>query len=254
MKNKFNIVITILLIIFSFYYTKIVSDFIKNKDPLMIKIKEQKIILDKKPNNLKIKNDYIILGSKGKIIDINKSYSKMKKINKYDESLLVYKGIEPNISIKNIYDKVIINGSPNLKYIVILLKIDNIDLLKKIKDSNINIILNKNFINNNINYLNQINNNIVVLEQDNILNIKRIDYCYIENSFKNYCGIYNKWTIKPIFITHDYYYNTYNNLTNGKIFAYNILNEKNLEELKTIISAIKNLNYEIVSLDKLIDS
>ena len=39
MKKIFNITFTFLLIYFSFYYTNKVSSYIKNKDPIMSKIK-----------------------------------------------------------------------------------------------------------------------------------------------------------------------------------------------------------------------
>lgn len=254
MNKTFNYLLTIILIIFSFYYTKTITDYIKNKDPIMIEIKKNKKLLDKKPIDSIIKDNTIIVGSKGLIVDINKSYSKMKKINKYDESLLVFNKIESRISVKNQYDKLIVNGIKNSKNIIILVKINDLNLLKKIKDSSINLILDNNFINDNIEYLNQINNNIVILEQKNINNLNRVNYCYVENSFNNYCRNYFKLTIKPLFITHDYYYNTYINLSTNKIFAYNIINEKNLLELNLILEAIKNLNYKIVSIDEFLNN
>ena len=252
MKKIFNIIFTILLFIFSFYYTNIVSNFIKNKDPIMIELKNNINNLERDPSNAVIQDNTIIPGLKGKKIDINKSYNKLKKVNKYLESLIVYKEIDPSISLKNHFDKVIISGNKNNKNISILLKINDLELLKKLKDDSLNLILDINFINNNLNYLNNINNNIVVLEQT-YLNNSLIDYCYIENIFNSYCSNYQVYTIKPIFITYDYFYNTYKIIENGSIISYNILNEKDYYELYNIISYIKTLGYNIVSLDKLIE-
>ena len=175
----------------------------------------------------------------------------MKRLNKYIPSLLVFNYQKPSISIKNQYDKLIIKGNKINRNICILLKINDIEILKKLKDKSFNFILDINFINDNIFYLNTISNNIVVLEKNNISN-NRINYCYSDTFFYSYCKDYKIYTIKPTFITNNYFYNTYNILENGKIIAYNILNENNLKDIEIVISYIKNLNYNIVSIDDLI--
>ena len=53
-------------------------------------------------------------------------------------------------------------------------------------------------------------------------------------------------------ITHDYYYNTYQVIKNGSIIAFQIINEKNINDLDILINGIKNLGFKIVSLDELI--
>ncbi len=68
----------------------------------------------------------------------------------------------------------------------------------------------------------------------------------------NICSNYNKYTIVPTIINHDYYYSTYQELKNGKIFLYNILNDNNIKELNVLIKGLSNLGYKIVSLDELI--
>ena len=252
MKKYLNIFLTLILVLFSFYYTDKVSKFIKKHDPIMIKILDNKDKLENNPINAIIINNTMIPGKMGIKVNINKSYKKMKKINKYIESLYIFDYIKPNISIKNQYDKVIINGNNYNHNISILLKINNIDILKKLKDNSFNFILTNDFINNNKLYLSKISNNIVVIEQNNLNNLDIINYCYIENTFNSYCSKYNIYTIKPQFITNNNYYNTSKLIKNGSILAYNIINENNIKELNTIISYIKTLNYKIVSIDELI--
>ena len=253
MKKYFNIILTIILFIFSFYYTNIVSNYIKEKDPIMTKIKNNKNKFETKPIDAIIKDNTIIPGKSGKSININESYKKMKRINKYIESLYVFKYQKPKISLNKQYDKLIINGNLNTKNISIILKVNNLDILKKLKDDkSLNFILEINFIENNLEYLTTISNNIIVLETNNIINLDIIDYCYSNITFNKYCSNYNKYTIKPNFITSNYYYNTYKLINNGSILAYNIVNENNIKEIKTIISYIKTLNYNIVSIDELI--
>jgi len=251
MKKKCNILLTIIICIFSYYYTNMVFNLIKSRDNIMIKIKQNAKKLNQQSVDANIQNDTIIPGLKGKYVDTNKSYIKMKKVNKYSESLIIYKEIKPRISINGQYDKLIISGNKLKKNIAILLKINDISLLKYL-DNNINLILEVDFINNNLKYLKTLNNNIIVMEQKQLTDLNLIDYCYATNNFYKYCNSYKKYTIKPLFITYNYDYNTFKNISNGSILAYNITNYKNIQEIKLIISKISKLKYKIISIDELI--
>lgn len=254
MKNIFNILITIIIIIFSFYYTNLITNYIKNKDPIMIELINNKNNYYKKPINAIIENNTIIPGLNGLEIDINKSYKNLKKINKFQESLLIYKEIKPSISLYNNYNKLIINGNLNNKKISILLKINDLEIYNKIINNNyfnkINLILTNHFINN---YNDIINNNIIVIKDTELINnLNLINYCYTTNlNQENNCLKYNKLTIIPTFINKDYYINTFNIIKNGSILAYEVLNIKDLIEIKLIINEINNY-YEIVNLNNLL--
>lgn len=257
MKNIFNIILTILIINFSFYYTNKVSEYIKNKDPIMIKIRNKEINYYKEPVNAIINNNTIIPGRKGQEIDIDNSYIKMKKINDYNESLLVFNYLTPQKSISNNKDKLIINGNKEKKNISILLKINDLNILNKITNDNcfndINFIFNNSFITKNYNYIKLLENNIVINQNEKLYNLELIDYCYTTDiNSNNKCLNYNKFCIIPKEITNNYYYNTYQIIDNGNILVYQIINDKNIYEIKLIINSIKNLGFKIVSLDKLI--
>ena len=244
-----KVILSIILLLFSFYYTNKVSEYIKNKDPIMNKIKEEYKKYEYNSINAKIDNDLIIPGKIGKKVDINKSYYKMKKLSYYTDSLYVYKDIIPNISINNQYDKLIIKGNPYNKNIGIILKLNDLDLLNTIKKyPNLNIILPYQLLNNK--KLINLKNNIIILETNDYYD--NINYCYVEENFQKLCLDNKIYTISPTFINTDLYYNTYINLENGKMFVYNITNEKNLEKVLLILSSIKNLGYKIVSIDELI--
>lgn len=254
MKKIFNYILTIILLVFSFYYTNIVSNYIKEKDPIMITLKQNINSLNKNYIDAIIINDTIIPGKCGQKVNINKSYKKMKRLNKYYENYLVFDKINPTISLKNNYDKLIINGNLNNNNIAILLKINDLEILNLFKNNSYyNIILDDQFITNNLNYLTSFNNNIIVNEKSNTYNLNIIDYCYSNNFFYKYCSNYNIYTIKPNFINNNYYYNTYKILQNGSILAYKITNKNDVKKLEIIVKAIKNLKYNIVSLDKLIE-
>ena len=252
MRKIFNIILSITILIFSFYYTHIVSIYIKENDNIMQEIKKNKDKFEQKEINAIIDNDTIIPGKCSKKVNIELSYKKMKRVNKYTESLLVFEEVKPSISIEKKYDKLIISGNPTNKNISILVKVNDINILKKLKDNeSLNFILDQTFINNNYNYLKTINNNIVILENNNLVNLDIISYCY-SVTYNLYCKNYNKYTIKPNFITNNYFYNTYKIIKNGAIIAYNIINENNIDNLNNIITYIKTLNYNILSIDELI--
>ena len=251
MKRIINIIFTLFLLYASFYYTSLVSNYIKNKDPLMAKIKSIKEKYYQEPISAIIENNTIIPGLNGKEVDLDKSYQNMKKRNIFQESLLVFKTISPSISLKDNQDKLIIQGNSLKKNISLLIKINDLNLLKMIKNSSINLILEPSFIEENKEYLNSINNNIITLETTNQEILKLIDYCYSLKEYQNYCS--NKYTIYPTIINYDYYYNTYKQIDNGKIFAYSLFNEQNLKEFMELAIGIKNLGYKLVSIDKLIE-
>ncbi|MBR3661327.1 MAG: hypothetical protein IKN63_05490 [Bacilli bacterium] len=252
MKKYLNILFTLILLIFSFYYTNIVSSYIKKNDPIMQQILENCQEFESPSIDAIIENNTIIPGKSSRKVDINKSYKNMKRAHKYITSLYIYEQEKPTISLNNQYDKLIISGNKSTKNISILVNINDINILKKLKDNSLNLILDINFINDNLDYLTSITNNIIVLEQPNLTNLNIIDYCYSINTFKAYCKNYYKYTIKPILFSNDYFYNTYNSLENGVILSYYINDNDDINNLNTIISYLKSLKYNIVSIDELI--
>ena len=105
-QKKLNIIFTFLIIAFSFFYTNKIIVYLKNNDPIMIKIKEY----DMEYSDTKVESiiNYldIIPGKNGDKIDINKSYEKMKKAGKFDKNLLVFEKTKPKNSIN--YDNYIV--------------------------------------------------------------------------------------------------------------------------------------------------
>ena len=55
-----------------------------------------------------VSNNTIIPGISGKEVDVDKSYSKMRRYGKYNEKLLEYSYIKPTVSLTDNIDKYII--------------------------------------------------------------------------------------------------------------------------------------------------
>ena len=121
---KYKIIITIILFIFSFLYLKNGIYIIRENDELMKIIKEKQDLYIQKPIDAIITLNTMIPGIKGRKVNLIKSYNKMKKINAFNESLLVFDTILPNKSIKNIYNKVILSGNLNINRVSIITKLD----------------------------------------------------------------------------------------------------------------------------------
>lgn len=122
--NK-KIVLTIILFLFSFLYLKNAIYFTRENDKLMKTIKEKEDELNQKPVDAIITENTIIPGLRGKKINLEKTYQKMKAINTFQESLIVYDEVLPEKSINNTYDKVIVSGNLSNNKISIITELDN---------------------------------------------------------------------------------------------------------------------------------
>ena len=159
----------------------------------------------------------MIPGLKGKEINIKKSYQRMKKINNFRESLLVFNEILPTKSINNNYDKVIISGNPNIKQVSIILNItdeylfNSIDKILKSNNVYANILENENYSLTKTNFQNSISNNYLPFT----------DYCLTNKiEIKKNCLINHKYTFLGHPITSPFLANTKSILKNS-ITLYN---------------------------------
>lgn len=258
------------LFCFTFIFTEKVINVTIEQDEIMIKIKEATLSHNLPPTNAIIENDTIIPGNTGSYIDEQSSYKSMKKISYFDESLLIYQKIYPEVSIYNNYNKYIISGNTsklNVSLIYVLNNNKTIDTINKtIKKYNttINFFIDNTFLNNNISILETISTNEIynygtngkytkdnLIIGNNIINNKsnnKSNLCLFitkdEQSLNN-CANNKMLSIMPSL--EGSYNNIKNNLKNGSIILIN-----NTQELDRIIEYIQNKGYKIVPLSQLI--
>lgn len=276
-RSIFYVFIFLLLSSISFYLLMISISYIKELDPIMKEIKENTSIYEVSSKDAFIDDLIVIPGVKGKIIDIDSSYKVMKSYGAFKDELLIYDYTLPKISISNIYDKYIISGNTNKKEVSLVFKVESTDYLEEIISIlNTNDVVGTFFIDEYIFYesidvidLLYLNNqNIELLSNNyNLINIekinyflnnyinKRISYCYIDYFNKDIlstCSFMKLHTIIPGINTSNYpYYDIKNKLSNGSIIKLNN-NIRVIEELNYIIKYIRQKDYEIVSLKKLL--
>lgn len=282
MKNKpyLTVIGICLLTVFSFYYTNKLIEFSKSKDPIMIEIMKNKDDYNKLSIDALINNNYIIPGSEGLEVDVDKSYTKMKKLGKYNDNLYVYDVVKPTISIKDNYNKFVINGNTTKKEVSLIFKVNdlkNIENINKIlfnnnvsatffidgniKDDDINIL---KILDESNNYFGNLGYNkkysIKTIKYTNAL-LDRIDddnhnYCYVEKDDINVlktCSEVKMYTIKPMVVSNIFPF-TYikQNLENGKIFSLDT-NSYTLKQLELIIKYVRQKGYDFVTLEEILN-
>lgn len=282
MKNKpyLTVIGICLLTVFSFYYTNKLIEFSKSKDPIMIEIMKNKDDYNKLSIDALINNNYIIPGSEGLEVDVDKSYTKMKKLGKYNDNLYVYDVVKPTISIKDNYNKFVINGNTTKKEVSLIFKVNdlkNIENINKIlfnnnvsatffidgniKDDDINIL---KILDESNNYFGNLGYNkkysIKTIKYTNAL-LDRIDddnhnYCYVEKDdidVLKTCSEVKMYTIKPMVVSNIFPF-TYikQNLENGKIFSLDT-NSYTLKQLDLIIKYVRQKGYDFVTLEEILN-
>lgn len=197
--------VMILFFGFSFFYTDKAVNLIRDLDPLINDIKDNIDAYEKGSIDAVFKGDEMVPGLSGCSVDINKSYINMKKINTYNEKLLVFNEIKPNISINNSYDRYIVSGNKELNNISIIIKIDDTsnmqDLISYIekKGIGVNFFMDGSILEENIVYINRIKNNNEIYN-GGYKNKYEKDYIFwtnnlintLTNNKSNYCVVTKK--------------------------------------------------------------
>ncbi len=279
MKKIYPIIVVLSLSLFSFFYTQKVIDFIRSSDPIMQSIKASESNHKVDPINATISDNTIVPGVNGKVIDYDKSYQKMKKYGKYNESLTVFKEATPAISIDDYYDKYISQGSGINNDVSLVFTVNSQDNVMNI----VNILTENNtlatffvdglWLENNRNlatYMAEEGFELEILNYDNryeelyfssSLNfLKSITnltpkYCFAKYDNKEVlelCSKLNLHTIIPTVITGNYpYSDVKTKLTKGAIIGFDI-NSSTEIELPTIINYIKQKGFVLNTLDSLL--
>ena len=276
-KKFFTIVGVLSLVCFSFYYTDLATKIIKNNDPIMkeiIKVSEE---YKKDAVNAVFEENSVIPGISGFKVDIDKSYSAMKKYGSFNNELIVFEEIIPSVSITNSYDKYIRNGNFNKKEVSLIITVDDYSYLENIiyilnsKDVKATFFVNKNILDESFDIVKLIVNSKHQIEvksdsytQEEIKkynnffkeNIKRnMNFCYVEeekDSVLSICSKNNIYTVFPSIITTNFpYSDVKSNLKSGSIISLRN-NQHTLRELKYIVNYIIQRGYKIVTLEELI--
>ena len=280
LKKIFETVGLISLVCFSFFYTNRITTVIKENDDLLKQIEEIQEQYKTEPINAVIEGNTIIPGLSGKMIDIKNSYKKMKKLNKFNANLLVYKDSKPEISVKKVYDKYIISGNKNNKEVSLLFLLDNQDKIDKLlsildeneikatfytdgkwfenNDQTIIDLIEDGHIIGNLGYHFKYDTSGVSWMNTIVTKIgkQRQTYCYNaieEESTLEYCNLNQSYTIRPsIIVKNNPLIEIKSGLSNGSIISLEV-NDTTIKELPLIIDYIASKDLSIVTIEELLN-
>ena len=275
MKTFFKLTGLLVLFFFSFFYTEKVINVITEQDEIMIKIKENEEKNNIPSTNAIIDKNTITPGISGKEINIDKSYKEMKKLGTYNENMLVYTKVLPEVSINNNKNKYIRSGNKNFTEVSLIFKINkNTDLQKLLtlldkNNTKANFFISYEYLEKHINEIekeknieyynygkNGTYNDEIILIANNIISKKSnpANICLTETNTNNtlkICSENEQFTIYPEIINV-----TINSIkskiNNGSIISFEVTNTT-LNELPLIINYINSKGYTISLLSELIN-
>jgi hypothetical protein len=247
-KKYFKYIGLIGICLLSFYYTEQVALYVKNKNPIMQSIRNVSESYSTESINCSIIEDiYIIPGYNGKYVNLDKSFYNMVT-TEYNEELLVFNQIKPNISLENNKDKIIIRGNHN-KQAVSLLFEDINSLSKYLSQNNylVNILIEEETYTNKYELINNSKQEYTYKKIDNKLNN---NLCYTrDDTIPKLCK--NKYVFThSLEINHSNLSKLINTISSGDIIL--IKDSINIEELDLIINQIKYKDLSIIPISKLI--
>ena len=276
LKKIYPVILTLLLIYFSFYYTNKVVGLIKSKDPIMVKIEKEKGSYEVKAINAKADSKNVIPGKNGKVVNVNESFKKMKSYGEYNEELYVFEEVEPTVSMDDYYDKYINLGRNDSNKVSIVFKVEKNNSLEEIlnilKNNNVNatFFMDGIFLNSNKDIISKAikdGNEIEVLSYDGgydklyfedslhkLFDLTKTEpkFCYADYDRKEVLLLCDRLGLHTIIPTINSSINSFSlvkdKLQNGSIISLNT----SPNNLNTIINYIKQRGYNLVTLDNLL--
>lgn len=276
MKRVYPVILSCLLIAFSFYYTNKVAGIVRGKDPIMQSIKEEKANYEKKAINANVSEDNIIPGKNGKKVNIEASFQKMSQYGKYNDSLYVFDEVEPEVSINTYFDKYVESGREDSKDVALvfdILRFDNMDDVLSLLESNnvtATFFVDGLFMENNRSLLENVSKKgyeIELLSYNggydkiyfesslhvlNDITKDRPKYCVAHYDKKEVLDICNSLSLHTVIPSIDTSNNSFSVVKN-KLRGGSIIGLSNSRvNLNTIINYIKQKGYNLVRLDTLL--
>lgn len=282
MKRVFSYLGVLMLVCFSFYYTEQVAKFVRKSDPIYQEILKVSEDYETSYVNATIEEDNMIPGRIGKKVNIDKSYTNMKRLGKFSEALLVFDEVVPEISSLRQYDKYIVAGNGEGNRVALLFAIskdeekENIEKLGNIlkeKEVSATFFIDGLLVEENMPLIetlskngNQIENlgyegaytkDKLIWTNNMVESLTKVEPKYCYTKYKNskildLCGSYHMYTVRPTIITGSYPFQTVKNkLKSGSLIHFD-LNQTTLKELGPIIAYIKQKGYRIETLSEII--
>ena len=241
------------IVVFSFYLTDFVTELAINSNPLMQSIKENSDIYNVESVDAIVEGNTIIPGIKGKKVNYMESFLNMKDFGSFNINYLVFDDIEPDVSINNNSDKIIISGNKSKRQISLLIN-NNKEIMNYLDKKNIKYT-------NMIYYMKEIKKDNVIVESDRkkfldldtLLKKKNLNnnICILDYSNIEICKKKKYYIVKPnYFLKTNNYINILNKIDKGDIIV--VDDELSLDNFKVFLNKIYNKDFKIIYLSEII--
>ncbi len=253
MKKYFKYIGLLGICMLSFYYAEQVALYVKNKNPLMQSINEieQSKYISYIDSSI-IDDLYIIPGLNGQKVNVTKSFNNMQKNKEFNEELLIFDSIKPEISLEDNKDKIIIRGNKNKQSVSFIFEeISELSHYMINHNYSVDLLINKEEYDESYELINNSNNELIYHNIDKYLNNHKLNkkLCYVKKDIPQTCT--DKYLFKPsLIINHSNLSSTKNKISSGEI----ILVQKSLtiSELEILLNQINYQDLKIVPLSDLI--
>ena len=241
------------IMLFSFYYTDKIANFMLEKNKLYQEIANVKNNYTEQSVSAIIDGDYIIPGLNGSEVAVKDSYYNMKSLDTFNEYYLVFNETIPKITLENHKDKIIHKGNVQKKNVAFIMENDatlkEFFLNNNLK-ANILVTLEDYSQKNSFEPINNDSKNYEKLES--LLNNASLNknLCIINTNIIDICREKRKYLIEPSILNNTTFLNIKNNLSSGDIFL--VKKGTNINSLKMLIKDINFQDLKIVYLSELI--
>ncbi|MBE6140481.1 MAG: hypothetical protein E7172_02970 [Firmicutes bacterium] len=242
------------IVLFSFYYTEKIANYVLEKNDLYQEIENKKKDYEINSVSAIINDTYIIPGYNGIKVNVKDSYFNMKSLNVFNEFYLIYNEVMPLISLEQNKDKIILQGNKAKKSVSFILENDE-QIIQYFQNNNMQADLLIDFDSfskdTNFEYIN--NDAIKYNEVESLLNNYDLNknLCVINSNIESICRKNEKYLLEPEIITNSNFINVKNSIESGKIYL--VKKGLRVDNLKTIIKQIKFMDFNIISVSKLIE-
>ncbi len=244
----------ITIVIFSFFYTEKLANFMLENNELYQTIENEKDSYEVVSVNAVIDGDYIIPGLNGQVVNVKDSYYNMKDMQVFNSYYLLYDVTYPEISLSNNIDKIITKGNSLKRSVSFILEYDQ-DIINFFVNNNYDasVIVTSDTYDSNLT-LEQINGDVSNFSQTEALLNKyndNISICYVSNVNLELCKDNNKYLVNTEkIINNSTIIDIKNNISSGDI--YYVSKNVDLKNIQLIINSILYRDLEIVNISELI--
>lgn len=242
------------IVIFSFFYTEKIANYMLENNDLYKEITNEKDNYEVASVNASINGDYIVPGLNGKVVDVRDSYYNMKDMEIFNSYYLMYDVTYPDVSLNSNVDKIINKGNSAKRSVSFILEYDE-DIINYFEDNNYpaSVVVTKETFSQE-SKLEQLNGDVSSFDDLETLLSKysnNSNVCYVTPTNEDICRKHSKYLVKTDkIINNSTIIDIKNNIESGDI--YYVSKNTDTKSIQLIINSIIFKDLDIVKISELI--